>query len=124
MDPWQDDMGGHLADDLGLVIVAFEALVSREAVAEDGGASFNGAGDEGADAGRGEVGKRREADAARMAFWREFDSADEMQFADGAAALTAGDRIALRAIRDIAFVDLDEVFEKRPIWIDHGATQR
>jgi hypothetical protein len=37
--------------------------------------------------------------------------------------LTASDRIALRAIRDIAFVDLDKVFEKRPIWIDHSATQ-
>ena len=47
-----------------------------------------------------------------------------MQFADGAAALTASDRIALRAIRDIAFVDLDKAFEKRPIWIDHSATQR
>ena len=116
-------MGGHFADDLGQVIIAFEALVSREAVAEDGGAGFNGAGDEGADADRGKVGKRREADAARMTFWREFDGADEMQFADGAAALTASDRIALRAIRDIAFVDLDKVFEKRPIGIDHSATQ-
>ena len=67
--------------------------------------------------------QRREADAARMAVGREFDRADEMQFADGAAALAAGDRIGLGAIGDVAFVDLDEVFEKRPIGIDHGAAQ-
>jgi hypothetical protein len=104
-------MRRHFADDLGLMVVALETAIGREAIAEQSRASFNGAGDEGTDAGRGEVGKRREADAARMAFWREFDGSDEMQFADGAAALTASDGIALRAIRDIAFVDLDEVFE-------------
>ena len=35
MDPRQDHMGRHLADDLGLVVEALEAFVCREAVAED-----------------------------------------------------------------------------------------
>ena len=58
-----------------------------------------------------------------MAVGREFDRADEMQLADGAAALAAGDRIGLGAIRDVALVDFDEVFEQRTIGIDHGAAQ-
>ena len=48
---------------------------------------------------------------------------DEMQLADGAAALAAGDRVGLGAVRDVALVDFDEVFEKRPIWINHCAAQ-
>jgi hypothetical protein len=36
-----------------------------------------------------------------------------MKLADCAAALAAGDRIVLRAIGDVAFIDLNEVFEKR-----------
>ena len=58
-----------------------------------------------------------------MALGRKFDSADEMQLADGAAALAAGDRVGLGAIGYVAFVDLYEVFEKGPIWIDHGAAE-
>ncbi len=58
-----------------------------------------------------------------MSVGREFDGADEMQFADLAAALAAGDWIGLGAVGDIAFVDLDEVFEQRPVGIDHGAPQ-
>ena len=50
MDPRKDDVGGHRADDVWLVIVVLESLVGREAVADDGRASFNGAGDEVADA--------------------------------------------------------------------------
>lgn len=58
-----------------------------------------------------------------MAIGREFDRSDEMQLADGAAALAAGDRVGLGAIGDVALVDFDEVFEKRSIGIDHGASQ-
>ena len=59
MDPRQDHMRRHFANDLGLVVVAFEAAVCREAVAEDRCAWFNCAGDEGADVGRREILQRR-----------------------------------------------------------------
>ena len=121
MDPRQDHMRRHLADDLGLVVVALEAFVYGEAVAEDGSAFFNSAGDEAFDAGRREVLQRRETDAARMAIGREFDRADEMQLADGAAALAAGYRVVFGAVGDVALVDFDEILEKRSIGIDHGA---
>lgn len=46
-----------------------------------------------------------------------------MHLADGAAALSAGDRIGLGAVWDVALVDLDDIFEERSIRIDHGAAQ-
>ncbi len=51
VDPWQHDMRRHRADDRGLVVIAFEAFVGREAVAENRGARFDSAGNEGADTG-------------------------------------------------------------------------
>lgn len=112
MDPRQDHMRRHFADDLGLVVVALEAFVRREAVAEDRCAGLDCAGDESLDAGRREVLQRREADAAWMAVRREFDCADEMKLADCAAALAASNRVGLGAIGDVALVDFDEVFKK------------
>ncbi len=58
-----------------------------------------------------------------MAFGRKLDRADDMQFADGAAALAAGDGIVLGAIGDVAFIDFDDVFQKVSVGIDHGAAQ-
>ena len=123
VDPRQDDMCGHFADDFRLMVVGFEALVSRESVAEDRRAGRDRAGDEGADAGRGEILQRRKADSPGMAFRRELDRADKMQLSDGAAALAAGDRVGFGAIGDVAFVDFDDVFQEASVRIDHGAAK-
>ena len=66
-------------------------------------------------AANGEVLQRRKPDAARMAVGREIDGVDEMQLADGAAALAAGDRGDLCARRNVAFVSLDKVVKERSI---------
>jgi hypothetical protein len=50
-----------------------------------------------------------------MAVGREIDGVDEMQLADGAAALAAGDRGDLCARRNVAFVSLDKVVKERSI---------
>ena len=91
------------------------AAPSQEAVAENCRAGRDQAVDEGANAGRGEVLQRRKPDAARMAVGREIDGVDEMQLADGAAALAAGDRGDLCARRNVAFVSLDKVVKERSI---------
>lgn len=67
--------------------------------------------------------ERREANASRQSVGREFDRADDVELADLAAALAAGDWIGLGAIGNVALVDLDEIFEERSVGIDHGAPQ-
>ncbi len=123
MDPRHHDVRRHFSDDLRLVVIAFQAFVGREAVTEDGGASLSSAGDEGADTGCGKVFQRREADTARLTFGRKLDCADDVQFANRAAALAAGDRVGFGAVGDIAFVDLDDVFQDASVRIDHRPAQ-
>lgn len=123
VDPGKGDMGCHRAYDMRLVIVVFEGLVRGEAVADDGRASFYGVGDEAADPGAREIGEWRKADAARKTFGRKFDRADDVDFADRASSLAAGNRVVLRPVRDVAFVDLDEGGEQRAVRIDHGAAE-
>lgn len=123
VDPRQNNMRSHFSDDFGLVIVGLQTFVGCKAVAEHGGASGNGAGDESADTGRGKVFQRREADAPGMAFRRQFDCADDVELTDGAASLTTGDRIDFRAVRDVAFVDFNDVLQETSVGIDHGAAK-
>lgn len=68
------------------MIVVLEASIGRKAVAEHGGAGIDFAFDEATDAGCGEIVDRLQADAARIAVWRELDGANDMDLADGAAA--------------------------------------
>ena len=69
------------------------------------------------------VRKRREANATRMTVGRKLDGADEMELAEAAAALAAGDWIVFGAIGDVALVDLDKIFQQASVGIDHGAAE-
>src|SRR5438045_6492109 len=51
VNPRQDDMGGHLADDMGIVGDAGGAGVSGPTIRLGGGASGDGVGEEGVEAG-------------------------------------------------------------------------
>lgn len=123
MDPRHHDVSRHLTDDLRLVIIALQALIGRKPITEDCRSGRDSAGDEGADTGCGKVFQRREADTARLTFGRKLDCADDVQFANRTAALAAGDRVGFGAVGDIAFVDLDDVFQDASVWIDHRPAQ-
>lgn len=66
VDPGEDNVRGHFADDFRLVIVSLEAAVGGKTVAQQGRAKLDRAGDEGSNACRSEVRQRREADAALL----------------------------------------------------------
>ncbi|MBB4273475.1 hypothetical protein GGE12_001229 [Rhizobium mongolense] len=54
---------------------------------------------------------RFQPDTARPAFVAPFHRADDVDLADGAAALSTADRLVLRPKRDARLVDLDDFAE-------------
>jgi len=93
MDPRQYDMSGHAADHLALVLVLFEAAIGLQPVTDDRGAGRDDATDEAGNARRREVLEPVEPDVPGSAISGQLHRADEQQFADVAATLTAGRRI-------------------------------
>src|SRR4051812_30999781 len=62
--PRQDDMGRHLADDVGIVVDAGSAGVTGQPIGLGGGARSDVGGNEGVQAGGREIGDLGEAEAA------------------------------------------------------------
>jgi hypothetical protein len=89
-------MGGHLADDVGIVGDAGGTGVSRPTIRLGGGAGGDVGGKEGVEAGGRVISDLAEADAAgaKPAVF-DLDGADDQHFALMAAPATAGDRIIL-----------------------------
>src|SRR5712671_7739914 len=98
VNPGQDDMGGHLADDMRIVGDAGGAGVSRPTIRLGGGAGGDVGGEEGVEAGGRVIGDLAEADAAgaKPAVF-DLDGADDQHFALMAAPATARDGIVFAA---------------------------
>ena len=122
--PGQDNVGGHLADDTGIVFDAGSAGVGGPSVGFGGGAWGEVIGDEGVQTGGRVVGHFGETDAAGSgAAALELDGADDEHLALMAAATATGQRIVFAAARDFGFVDLDQAVEGDPAGCDHAAAQ-
>src|SRR5712671_5010646 len=122
VNPGQDDMGGHLADDVGIVGDAGGAGVSRPTIRLGGGAGGDVGGEEGVEAGGRVISDLAEADAAG-AKPAVLDGADDQHFALMAAPATARDRIVFAAARDLGFINLDEAGQGAAARGEHAAAQ-
>ncbi len=88
-DPRQDDMGGHVADDVGMVALCRHSRVGRPADGLGRGGRGDVGLDEGVQDGGGEVVGGGEADASRPSAF-DFDGAGDELLARMAASLSAG----------------------------------
>ena len=117
-------MGGHLADDMGIVADAGSAGIGGPSVGLGGSADREIVGDEGMQALGRVVGHLGEPDAAGSGTAvLDLDGADDQHFALRAAAAAAGERIVLAAAGDFGFVDLDQAGERAAVGCDHTAAQ-
>ena len=124
VNPRQDDVGGHLADDVGIVGDAGGAGISGPTIGLGGGPGAEVGGEEGVEAGGRVISDLAEADATGAeAAVLDLDSADDQHFALMAAAATAGDRIVFAAARDFGFIDLDEAGQGAATRREHAAAQ-
>ena len=109
VNPGQDDVGGHLADDMGIVSDTGGAGISGPTIRLGGGTGREVGGEEGVEAGGRVISDLAEADAAgTKAAVFDLDGADDQHFALMAAPATARDRIVFTAARDFGFINLDE----------------
>jgi len=124
VDPGQDDVGSHLADDMGIVGDAGGAEISGPAIGLGGSTGAEVGGEEGVEAGGRVVGHLAQANAtgAKAAVF-DLDGADDQHFALMAAPATAGDRVVLAAARDFGFIDLDEAGQGAATRREHAAAQ-
>src|SRR5882757_6461412 len=124
VNPGQDDMGGHLADDMGIVGDTGGAGISGPTIRLGGGAGSEVGGEEGVEAGGRVISDLAEADAAgTKAAVFDLDGADDQQFALMAAPATAGDRIVFAAAGDFGFINLDEAGQEAAARGEHAAAQ-
>ena len=123
MDPLQDDMGGHFPDDLRFMVVIGQTDISAPTIGDHPRARRGYFGDEGMEAGGGEILDRRHADASRLALARQFHGAGDEHLADGASPASAGWWIGFSAQGDLGFVGLDQVLKQITIGRHHGAAE-
>jgi hypothetical protein len=123
VDPGQQDVGGHGADDLGLMPVIPEASVGCQAIADHRRATVDRPLDEASDASGGKVPERLQANSSGLAFLGQLDRANDQQFTHVAPALTPSHRIVLGSEREFAFVDFDEICKQRTFGINHSSAQ-
>ena len=122
MGPGQDEMRGHVSDDVGIVSDARGARVGRPPVGLDRGARRDIGGDKAVQRSGGEVLDRGQANASgRIVF--NLDGGGDEHFALARAAAAAGDRIGLGSQRNFGFVDFDQAGKRRTAGRDHGASQ-
>ncbi len=122
--PGQDDMGGHFADDMGIVVDARGAGISRPSVGLGGGARGEIGFEECVQAPGRVVGHLAEPDAAGAGpAVLDLDGADDENFALMAASAAAGERIVLAAADDLGFVDFDEAGQRGATRGHHAAAQ-
>ena len=124
MDPGQDDMGGHLANDMGIMDEACGAGIAGPSVGLGGGAGGQVGGEEGMQAAGRVIGHLVQADASgpsTVAF--DFDGADDKDLAVMAATATAADRIVFTAAGDLGFINLDEAGQRAAVRGEHAAPQ-
>jgi len=124
VNPGQDDMGGHFADDMGIVGEAGGAGISGPTIGLGGGTRGEIGGEEGMEAGGRVIGDLTQADAAGAeAAALDLDGADDQHFGLMAAPAAAGDRIVFPAARDFGFIHFDEAGERAAAWGEHALAQ-
>ena len=124
VNPWEHDVGGHLADDVGIVGDAGGAGVPGPAIGFGGGAGGEIGGKKGMEAGGRVIGDLAETDAAgTKAAVLDLDGADDQHFALMAAPATARDRIVFTAAGDFGFIDLDQSGKRAAARSEHAAAQ-
>src|SRR6201984_3824283 len=108
VNPREHDVGGHPADDMGIVSDAGGAGISGPTIRLGGGAGSDVDGEEGVEAGGRVIGDLAEANApgAKAAVF-DLDGADNQYLALMAAPATARDRIGFAAGSDLGFIHLD-----------------
>src|SRR3984893_4030425 len=100
VNPGQDDMGGHLADDVGIVGDAAGAGVSRPTIRLGGGAGGEVGGKAGVEGGGRVISHLAEAEragATPAVLDLDLDGADDQHFALMAVPATARDRVVFAA---------------------------
>jgi hypothetical protein len=124
VNPREHDVGGHLADDVGIVGDPGGAGIPGPAVGFGGGAGGEIGGKKGVEAGGRVIGDLAEADTAgaRPAVL-DLDGADDEHFAPMAAPAAARDRIVSAAARDFGFINLDEAGQRAAARGEHAAAQ-
>src|SRR5712671_8025898 len=124
VNPGQDDMGGHPADNVGIVGDAGGAGISGPTIRLGDGAGGNIGGEESVEADSRVIRDLAEADAAgAKPAVLDFDGADNQHFALMAAPATARDRIVFTAARDFGFINLDEAGQRAAARREHAAAQ-
>jgi len=124
MDPGQDDMGGHRADDMGIMDEAGGAGIAGPPVGLGGGTRRQVGGEEGVQAGGRVIGHLAQPNAAgSSAAVDDLDSADNQDLALVAATATAGQRIVFAAAGDLGFINLDEAGQRAAVRGEHAAAQ-
>jgi len=124
VNPGQDDVSGHLANDMGIVGDAGSAGISGPTIGLGGGAGGNIGGEEGMEAGGRVIGDLAQADAAGAeAAVLDLDGADDQHFALMTASAATGDRIIFAAASDFGFIHLDEAGQWAAARREHAAAQ-
>src|SRR5260370_7470921 len=115
VNPRQDDVSGHLADDMGIVGDAGGAGISGPTIGLGGSAGGEIGGEEGMEAGGRVISDWAQADAAGAeAAVLDLDGADDQHFALMAAPATAGDGIVFAAASHFGFIHLSTTHPPPP----------
>ncbi len=115
-------MGGHGANDVGLVALGRHSGVGRPTVGFGGSGWGDVVLDEGVQAGGGEVVDAGESDTARPAA-SDFDGAGDEQLAVVAASVSASDGVVFRSMIDRGLIDFHQVGQGVALGIGHGAAE-
>ena len=123
VNPREHDVGGHFADDMGIMSDAGGAGISGATIGLGGGTGADVAARK---AWRRWPSKRAPAQAkatgAKSAVF-DLDGADDQDFALMAAPATARDRVVFATASDFGFVDLDEAGQGAATRREHAAAQ-
>ena len=122
MNPRQDYMCRHVADDMGVVHGGGNADIGGPTIGFNVGVRGNIGGDVAMQAIGRIVGDGGEAYAAGSVA-SDFDGAGEQQFADVATPLATCHGLVLGTVGDRGFVDFHQSTQRVAIWIDHGVAE-
>ncbi len=123
VDPLQDHVCRHLADDVRVMSVVRQPLVRGIAVRPHHRSRGDVPVDEAMQRRLGVVGDLLHPDTPRLAVRRQFDRAHDGDFPNRAAALAPGGRLPLGPERDGRLVDLHRSRQLAAGRIDHGAAE-
>ena len=124
VDPRQDNVRGHLANDMRIMGDAGSSGISGPTIGLGSGTGREIGGEKGMKASGRIIGDLAEADAAGTATAvLDLNGADDQHFALMAAPATTGDRIVLAAADNFGFIHLDKAGKRAALRGEHAAAQ-